>query len=115
MLDRHWPKGLDIPLDLNYLKLGSFGSEEWRRSFAQSAFEELQESRIPNPQTVDADGLVAFFGSMGWIAGRRDEGRQLLDEVRSLLISTEYVLPWETHVHWTRLDQGEAGVRSKDP
>jgi SAM-dependent methyltransferase len=115
LLDQHWPNGLDLPLDLNYLKLGRFNNPQWRLAFEQSAFQELEEEHFPNPQTVDAEGLVAFFGSMGWIAGRPDEGRLLLDEVRSLLTASEYVLPWETHVHWARLDQGETGVRSKDP
>jgi ubiquinone/menaquinone biosynthesis C-methylase UbiE len=103
LLNQHWPKGLDLPLDLNYLKLGRYGNEKWRLAFTQSAFEELRQARLPNPQTVDAEGLVAFFGSMGWISGLPDEGRLLLDDVRSVLTATEYRLPWETHVHWTRL------------
>jgi SAM-dependent methyltransferase len=103
LLDQHWPKGLDLPLDLNYLKLGRFNNPQWRVAFAQSAFGELQETRMPNPQTVDPEGLVSFLGSMGWISGLPDEGRLLLDEVRSLLTAAEYRLPWETHVHRTRL------------
>jgi hypothetical protein len=61
-------------------------------------------ARLPNPQTVDAEGLVAFFASMGWIDGLPDEARlPLLDQIRSLLTAAEYRLSWETHVHWTRL------------
>ena len=72
--------------------------------FDKSAFEELEEARIPNPQSVDKEALVAFFGSMGWIAELPDERRTpLLDEVRSLLAAPEYALPWETRVYWARL------------
>ena len=81
-----------------------YESGEWRLAFEASQFEELQETRLPNPQTVDRDGLVAFFASMGWIAGLPDADRlPLLDEVRSLLATAEYRRPWETHVCSTRL------------
>jgi SAM-dependent methyltransferase len=89
------------PLDLNSTR---YASSEWRLPFAASPFEELQEARLPNPQTVDREGLVAFFASMGWIADLPDADRlPLLDEVRSLLAAAEYQRLWETHVHWTRL------------
>jgi SAM-dependent methyltransferase len=96
------------PLDLNPTL---YASGEWRLPFAASPFEELQEARLPNPQTIDRDGLVAFLASMGWIAELPDVDRlPLLDEVRSLLASTEYRRPWETHVHWTRLAAGLANT-----
>ncbi len=89
------------PVDLNTTR---YESGDWRLPFAESPFDELQETRLPNPQTVDRDGLVAFFASMGWIADLPDPERlPLLDEVRSLLAAAEYQRPWETHVHWTRL------------
>jgi SAM-dependent methyltransferase len=89
------------PLDLNATR---YASGEWRLPFAASPFEELQETRLPNPQTVDRDGLVAFLASMGWIADLPDVDRlPLLDEVRSLLAAAEYRRPWDTHVYWTRL------------
>jgi SAM-dependent methyltransferase len=89
------------PLDLNTSR---YASGEWRHALTASPFEEIQEERLPNPQTVDRDGLVAFFASMGWIADLPDADRlPLLDEVRSLLDSAEYRRPWETHVYWTRL------------
>jgi SAM-dependent methyltransferase len=89
------------PLDLNTTR---YASGEWRLVFAESPFEDLRETRLPNPQTVDRNGLVAFFASMGWIADLTDVDRlPLLDEVRSLLPAAEYRRPWETHVHWTRL------------
>jgi SAM-dependent methyltransferase len=103
LLEPHWPKGWDMPLDLGLARTGH-DPGDWRDAFAQSAFEELREARLPNVQRVDPDGLVAFFASMGWIASLPDGKRlPLLDEVRSLLTSAEYVLPWETHVFWTRL------------
>jgi SAM-dependent methyltransferase len=89
------------PLDLDPIR---YASGEWRDALAASPFDELRETRLPNPQTVDRDGLVAFFASMGWIADLPDPERlPLLDEVRSLLDAAEYHRPWETHVHWTRL------------
>jgi SAM-dependent methyltransferase len=89
------------PLDLDGPQ---YTSGEWRRAFADSPFEPLQEARLPNLQTLDRDGLVAFFASMGWLAELPDEERlPVLEEVRSLLNAPEYRRPWETHVHWTRL------------
>jgi SAM-dependent methyltransferase len=96
------------PRDVNYDPLDLDGpqytSGKWRQALAESSFEPLQEARLPNPQTLDRDGLVAFFASMGWIADLPDDERlPLLDEVRSLVTDVEYRRLWETHVHWTRL------------
>lgn len=103
LLDQHWPEKADLPLDLNYLELHGYASGEWRLTFTRSGFEKPQEARLPNPQTVDPEGLVAFFASMGWIANLPDEERlPLLGAVRSKLTSAAYRLPWETHVHLTR-------------
>jgi SAM-dependent methyltransferase len=89
------------PLDLCSTR---FESGAWRRAFAESPFEELQETHLSNPQTVDREGMVAFFASMGWIGDLPDADRlPLLDEVRSLLDADEYRRQWETYVHWTRL------------
>jgi SAM-dependent methyltransferase len=89
------------PLDLNSRR---YASGEWRQAFAASHFENLKERRLPNPQTLDRDGLVAFLASMGWIADLPDVDRlRLLEEVKSLLDAAEYRRSWETHVYWTRL------------
>src|SRR5918996_3667583 len=89
------------PVDLNTTR---YESGAWRDPFAASRFEELREARLSNPQTVDRDGLVAFFASMGWIGDLPDAERlPLLDAVRALLATIEYQRPWETNVHWTRL------------
>jgi hypothetical protein len=89
------------PLDLCSTR---FASGEWRSAFAESAFEELREARVLHTQTVDRDGLVAFFASMGWIGDLPDAERlPLLDEVRSLVAAHEYRRRWETRVYWTRL------------
>jgi SAM-dependent methyltransferase len=102
LLVQYWPKGWD-PLDLGNKPI-RYASGEWMAAFTPSLFDDLQQARLPNPQTVDREGLVAFFDSMGWIAILPDEDRlPLLDEVKSLLTSNEYVLPWETHVQWTRI------------
>src|SRR5437870_2058131 len=98
------------PLDLNTTR---YASGVWRLAIAESSFEELRETRLPNPQTLDRDGLVAFFASMGWIADLPDADRlPLLDEVRSLLDSAEYLRPWETHVYWTRRAAGLQNART---
>jgi ubiquinone/menaquinone biosynthesis C-methylase UbiE len=104
VLGEHGPTkeqlGVD-PLDLNTTR---YASGEWRLALAESPFEEVQERRLPNPQTLDRDGLVSFFASMGWIADLPDVDRlPLLEEVRSLLAADEYRRLWETHVYWTRL------------
>jgi hypothetical protein len=74
------------PLDLCSTR---FESGEWRRAFAASPFGELREARVLHTQTVDRDGLVAFFASMGWIGDLPD--------------ADEYRRPWEMRVYWTRL------------
>jgi SAM-dependent methyltransferase len=103
LLTGRGPKPSEVsydPLDLG--KDPHYASDEW--SLAGPSFEPLQEMRLPNPQTLDRDGLVAFFASMGWLADLpEDERLPLLDEVRSLLADAEYRRLWETHVHWTRL------------
>jgi SAM-dependent methyltransferase len=89
------------PLDLNSKV---FASGEWRRAFAGAPFEELKDARLPNPQTLDREALVAFFASMGWIADMPDAERlPLLDELRALLDADQYERLWETSLYWTRL------------
>ena len=89
------------PVDLNTRR---YASGEWRAAFDDSPFEELQEARFPNPQTVDREELIAFFESMGWFGDLPESERlPLLEEVRSLLNAPEYRRSWETHVYWTRL------------
>ena len=85
------------PLDLG----GHRG--EWRAAFAGAAFEPLRDAVLPNPQTLDRDGLVSFYASMGWFADLPDGERlPLVEDVRSLLPAAEYRRLWETHLHWTR-------------
>jgi ubiquinone/menaquinone biosynthesis C-methylase UbiE len=95
------------PLDLRGAGF-SFGDD--RLASAGSRFEPLQVARFANLQTVDRDGLLSFFASMGWLADLPDADRlPLLDRARSLLASDEYQRRWETEVHWTRLTEGPAG------
>jgi SAM-dependent methyltransferase len=90
------------PLDLS--RRHALG--EWRVAFEGSEFEELRELRLLNPQTLDREGLVAYFASMSWIADLPDVERlPLLAAVRSLLEVEEYRRAWETHVYWTRLSE----------
>lgn len=105
ILTRRGPKRSEVSYDPLDLGGPRYASGEW--PLAESSFEPLQETRLPNPQTLDRDGLVAYFASMGWLADLPDDERlPLLDEVRSLLAAPEYRRIWQTHVHWTRLAAG---------
>lgn len=89
------------PLDLNPHR---HASGEWRQAFRASPFEDLQSSRLPNPQTLTREGLVAFLASMGWIADLPDGDRlPLLEEVKLQLTAAKYCRSWETYAYWTRL------------
>ena len=87
-----------IPLDLgNHYQATGVGRLE------TDAFEPVREVSLPNPQTLDRDGLVAFYASMGWLADLPDEERlPLVEEVRSLLTAASYRRSWETQAYWTR-------------
>ncbi len=114
LLHERLPKTRELgydPLDLNSRR---YATGEWRQAFAASHFANLKERRLPNPHTLDRDGLVAFLASMGWIADLPDFDRlPLLEKVKSLLDAAEYRRSWETHVHWTQLsDRGTGDRRS---
>lgn len=96
-----WPRDFGFPLDM---MSGDWAPEAWSLPFAGQAFDRVREARLRNPQTVDAQGLLAFFGSMGWVAELPDEERHpLVDAIRAQLTAAEYVLPWQTRVQWTQL------------
>ena len=101
VLTERMPEDLDhIPLDLG----GPHAASGWRPAVAESPFVPFTATVLPNPQTLDPDGLVAFYASMGWLADLPDEERlPLLSGVRSRLTAPEYQRLWESHVHWTRL------------
>ena len=100
------PKASEVsydPLDLG--KGARYTSDDW--ALADSQFEPLRMTRLPNPQRLDREGLVAYFASMGWLADLSDDERlPLLEELRSLLTAARYRREWETHVHWTLLAAG---------
>jgi SAM-dependent methyltransferase len=101
LLEPTWPANVQMPLDLDPQRMPH--ARDWPDAFARSTFEPLDEATFANPHRVDRDGLVAYFGSMGWISTLPERERtELLDEVRSRLTADDYVLPFETHVHWTR-------------
>ena len=104
MLLQRAPNEAEPGSDLLDLNSPRSTSGTWRLAFAASLFGELQEARLPNPQALDRDGLVAFLASIGWIADLPDVDRlTLVNEVKSLLGAEQYRRLWETHVHWTRL------------
>jgi len=89
------------PIDLS---TDRFASGAWKLPFEDPLFEALREQRFANVQTVDREGLVAFFGSMGWIADLPDAERlPLLERVGALLAADEYRRRWETRLFCTRL------------
>jgi SAM-dependent methyltransferase len=95
------PKPEEVSYDVLDLDGPHYTSGAWRRPFAGAPYEPLHEAQLENPQTLDRDGLVAFFASMGWLADLPDAERlPLLDDVRSLLPAAEYRRLWETRVHW---------------
>jgi len=102
LLTERGPKPSEVsydPLDLG--RGARYASDEW--SLTDSSYEPLEAVQLPNPQTLDRDGLVAYYASMGWLADLPDAERlPLLGEVRSLLAADEYRRLWETHVHWTQ-------------
>jgi hypothetical protein len=110
LLEPLWPPDVARPLDLDPERMPY--AREWSNAFDGSAFEPLRVSHFDNPLVVDRDGLVAFFASMGWIGELRDDQRlPLLERVRGLLAADQYRLPFETHVHSTRL--AETTTRSR--
>jgi SAM-dependent methyltransferase len=102
LVDERAPQNIAYhPCDLN---ADRFASGEWRAPFAGSPFGELREASFANVQALDRDAFVALLASMGWVADLPDDERlPLLDTMRSLLDADEYVRPWETLVHWTRV------------
>lgn len=100
LLTARQPQVDHVPLDLGGPRAGS----GWAPAVAVSPFGPFESAVVANPQTLDADGLVAYYASMGWVGELLAEERlPLLAEVRSLLAAAEYRRPWETHVHWARL------------
>jgi SAM-dependent methyltransferase len=93
-----------IPLDLG----GPRALRGWKPAAPRNPFTQFDSAVVPNPQTLDREGLVAFYATMGWIADLPDgERRALLDDVRSVLPAGKYRRLWETHVHWARLRPAE--------
>ena len=89
------------PVDLSSARVES---GEWQVPFAESPFGEIQERRIVHRQTLDRDGLVAFYASMGWLAYMPEADRgALLNEVRSMLEEDQYERLWEARLYWTWL------------
>jgi SAM-dependent methyltransferase len=99
LLERSPPDLAYDPVDLNTRR---YASGEWRVPFVRAPFGPFRTTRIPNPQTLDRDGMLAFFESMGWVGHLPEPERvPLLDRVRALLDAVEYHRVWETRVHWT--------------
>ncbi len=93
----------DGELGYDPLDLGSPTRDRLQATFAGLPFERLRDARLPHVQTVDREGVVSFFASMGWLAEMPDEKRvPLLERVGALLYADEYKRPWETHAYTTR-------------
>jgi hypothetical protein len=89
-----------IPLDLG----GPDAASGWQPSLPSSPFAPFRATVFPNPQTLDREGLVSFYATMGWVGDLPDDERlPLLASVRSCLDADEYKRAWEAHVHWAPL------------
>lgn len=90
--------------DLDPLDFSVAHATEWRSVVEASPFGPIHHARLSNPQTVSAEGLTAYFASMGWIAELpNDERLPLLAEVREALNADWYRREWETLLFWMRL------------
>ena len=86
-----------VPLDLG----GPAASSSWQPD-VPSPFAPFRAQALANPQTLDREGLVAFYATMGWLADLPDDERlTLLEQVRSRLDAERYERVWEANVHWT--------------
>jgi SAM-dependent methyltransferase len=66
-------------------------------------FGPLIKVQIEHVQTLDRDGLVSYYASMGWLADLADGERlPLLDAARELLLEAAYRRVWIAQVHWAR-------------
>jgi SAM-dependent methyltransferase len=100
VLKQRMPEVEYVPLDLG----GPDASSGWQPVGAEGLFEPFRARIFPNPQTLDRDGLVAFYATMGWLADLPDDERlPLLEQVRSRLDQRTYRRSWETHVHWAHV------------
>nr|WP_281276157.1 class I SAM-dependent methyltransferase [Flexivirga caeni] len=96
-----WPEDFGLPLDM---MSGDWSPTCWQLPFARATFSPIRTAQLPNPQSLDREGLAAFFGSMGWIANLPEMERdRLLAAIRSKLAFDHYLLPWQTRLQWTRL------------
>ena len=90
--------------DVDPLDFSVAHATEWKSVVGASPFGPIHHSLLSNPQTVSADGLAAYFASMGWIAELPDHERlPLLAEVRKTLHADLYRREWETLLFWMRL------------
>jgi SAM-dependent methyltransferase len=101
LLAAHGPAQTEAGYDP--LDLAGPRSPPGESALSRFPFEPFRETRIEHPQTLDRDGLVAYYASMGWLADLPDRQRlPLLEEVRELLTAEAYRRLWETHAFWTR-------------
>lgn len=101
VLAAHGPARGDV--DYDPLDLAGPRRPPGEGALGRPPFEPLTEARIEHVQTLDRDGLVAYYASMGWLADLPDDKRlPLLDEARALLPEAEYRRQWNAQIHWTR-------------
>jgi SAM-dependent methyltransferase len=96
LLREHMPAG-----ELGYDPL-DLGNPLYAAGELERVLGPLRTACFPHVQTLDREGVVSYYASMGWLAELRDDERApLLERVRALLGAGEYRRPWETHVRWT--------------
>ena len=93
------------PFDYDPLDLSAAAADpdRWLHAFDGAPFSPLQHIELPNAQVLDADALIAFYASMGWVGDLPDDERlPLLAEVRTHLPAEAYVRRWITSAWLTR-------------
>jgi SAM-dependent methyltransferase len=106
------PKALYDRLGAIYERVGRPGgpkyeSGEWRRAFATSDFEPLQERTLSRVvEDVDRERVVSLWLSVSSVASLpEDERCELADYLRAQL-EPVYRMPVATDVYWTKLSTG---------
>ena len=76
---------------------------DWRRVLARGPFGDLTTATVEHQQASDRERVLAFAGSVSWIAHRPDEERRrVLEELGTLLPPGDYRFTMTAEVTWTR-------------
>jgi SAM-dependent methyltransferase len=81
----------------------TYEAGEWRRAFAGTPYDPLEEIALPQHRTVSREALVDFFASTSALTTLPDAERaQALARIADALDRPEYVQRWTAAAFWTR-------------